>query len=89
MEYYKTDSDAAYEELKRVDPVCAEKLHPKNKRSVLRGLEVFYALGEAQSSLLNSSLKGSRFNACFLWVNCTDLDVLDRRLNERYDLTLY
>ena len=39
------DGGVLYEKLQQVDPVIAEKLHPNDKRRVIRALEVFEASG--------------------------------------------
>lgn len=38
------------EELRRVDPVTAEKLHPADEKRILRALEVFYETGQTISA---------------------------------------
>lgn len=38
------------EELRRVDPVSAEKLHPADEKRILRALEVFYETGQTISA---------------------------------------
>jgi tRNA dimethylallyltransferase len=43
--------EVLYEELKRVDPISAEKIHPNNLKRVIRALEVFYITGKPISQL--------------------------------------
>ncbi len=38
------------EELRRVDPISAEKLHPADEKRILRALEVFYETGQTISA---------------------------------------
>ncbi len=42
---------ALFEELRRVDPEAAERIHPHNTRRVIRALEVYYACGTPLSVL--------------------------------------
>lgn len=41
--------DALYEDLKKVDPVCASRLHPNDVRRVVRALEVWHLTGKPMS----------------------------------------
>ena len=45
------DDDTLYEKLKQVDPVSAEKIHPHNRRRVVRALNIYYQNNEAKSSI--------------------------------------
>ncbi|RMA97690.1 tRNA (adenosine(37)-N6)-dimethylallyltransferase MiaA [Hydrogenothermus marinus] len=47
---YKESSELLYEKLKEVDPVYAEKIHPNDKKRVVRALEVYYLTGKPFSS---------------------------------------
>jgi len=43
--------ESLYEELKKVDPVSAQKIHPNNLKRVIRALEVYYITGKPISQL--------------------------------------
>lgn len=43
--------EVLYEELKRVDPISAGKIHPNNLKRVIRALEVYYITGKPISQL--------------------------------------
>ncbi len=43
--------EVLYEELKKVDPISAEKIHPNNLKRVIRALEVYYITGKPISQL--------------------------------------
>lgn len=72
----------------------AARLHPNNKRKILRSLEVLYHKGKRHSDILEeqqSSKGGSKSggalrypNSLILWIQC-EKDVLDERLNSRVD----
>lgn len=48
---YDRDKDAAYSRLQRVDPVTASRLHPNDKKRIVRALEVFEITNTPFSSL--------------------------------------
>src|SRR5699024_5783652 len=47
----KGEGALLYEELKQVDPVAAQSIHPNNIRRVMRALEIFYSSGEKKSEM--------------------------------------
>ncbi|WP_297888418.1 tRNA (adenosine(37)-N6)-dimethylallyltransferase MiaA [Sulfurihydrogenibium sp.] len=47
---YSIDNNILYEKLKKVDPVYAEKIHPNDKRRIVRALEVYEISGKPFSS---------------------------------------
>ncbi|XP_018671241.2 tRNA dimethylallyltransferase-like [Ciona intestinalis] len=90
---YDLPNSELYQMLVNVDPKSAEVIHPKNKRKVIRAIEVYNQTGKPQSTLLEeqtqqygSSLGGVlRFpDACVLWVQC-DAGVLEERVHKRVD----
>lgn len=57
-----------------VDPVLAERLHPNDRVRIVRGLEVFHALGERLSDLqARHSAQPDRVHAVGLWLDRSDL----------------
>ncbi|XP_029173259.1 tRNA dimethylallyltransferase isoform X1 [Nylanderia fulva] len=89
--------DDSNEELHRrlmeVDPEMARRLHPNNRRKVIRSLEVFHQHGKTHSELLKAQcniggcgLGGPlRYsNSIILWLRCNK-KVLDDRLDDRVD----
>ncbi|KAF5272731.1 hypothetical protein FQA39_LY07758 [Lamprigera yunnana] len=79
------------------DPIRAKRLHPNDKRKILRSLEILELKGRKHSDILleqqtsagGSALGGGlRFtNSVVLWITC-DQTVLDERLDTRVDLML-
>ena len=45
-ELYKEESDVLYGKLKEIDPVYALKIHPNDKKRIVRALEVYYISGK-------------------------------------------
>ncbi|XP_053669582.1 tRNA dimethylallyltransferase [Anopheles marshallii] len=90
------ESSLLHRVLERVDPESAERLHPNNKRKIIRALEVYMEFGGQRT--MSQELADQRAapgscnlggplryrNVVILWLRC-DQDILNRRLNERVD----
>lgn len=79
-----------FDTLLKIDPIIAEKFHPKDKRKLRRALEIYYTtnkktsdiyLEQKRDELEDSSL---RFNTLVFWVY-SDPEVLRPRLDTRVD----
>ncbi len=46
-------SQSVHQQLQRVDPVSAEKIHPNDLRRTVRALEIFYQTGKTKSQLIS------------------------------------
>lgn len=77
-------------ELKKIDPLIADKFHPQDRRKLRRALEIFFYTGRRPSDIYrdqkleelgDSSLK---YNSLFFWVY-SDPDILKERLDNRVD----
>ncbi|XP_050303404.1 tRNA dimethylallyltransferase [Anthonomus grandis grandis] len=86
---HELPSPVLHEKLKNLDPVMAKRLHPNNKRKIIRSLEVLYQKGITHSQIIeeqggsSKSGGGLRYdNAIVFWLQC-DKDVLDKRLDDR------
>lgn len=83
-----------YRMLMTVDPEMAQRLHPKNRRKIVRALQVFDEHGVPLSQVHKTQhrcgntpgLRGAlRYNnCCVFWVH-TQQAVLDKRLSDRVD----
>ncbi|XP_058443692.1 tRNA dimethylallyltransferase [Malaya genurostris] len=88
------DSEPLHRVLRRVDPVTADRLHPNNKRKIIRALEVFQHDGQPLSQLLEEqrgqeggcNLGGPlRYrNVVIFWLRC-EQETLNARLDARVD----
>ena len=79
--------DSLYDELKRVDPVAAEKIHPNNQKRVLRALEVYRATGltiTKQAELSHNV--ASDIEPLFIGITFSEREKLYERINKRVDL---
>lgn len=88
------DGENMHELLTKVDPVTAQRLHPKNSRKIRRALEVFRDSGKPMSEILNEqqSEDGSSYlggplryeHVILFWIKC-DQEKLNARIDKRID----
>ncbi|XP_024886056.1 tRNA dimethylallyltransferase isoform X1 [Temnothorax curvispinosus] len=90
---YDGSNEELHRRLMEVDPEMACKLHPNNRRKVIRSLEIFHQHGKTHSELLKAQRNAGgcglggplRYpNSIILWLRCNK-KVLDKRLNDRVD----
>ncbi len=74
-----------YEELGKVDPEAAEKIHPNDWFRILRALEVYYQTGTPISQLQKKTIKKNPFTPVYLGVFRTRQNLYER-INRRFDL---
>ncbi len=81
------DTAALYDELQRVDPAAAAKIIASNRRRIVRALEVCRGSGRAFSSFGPGvdHYGSTRFQLAGLEI---DREVMDRRIDQRYDQQL-
>lgn len=87
-------STGLHELLEKVDAVRALRLHPSDRRKVIRSIEIFRQTGVKHSDLLRSQAEDRRYggpllyrNIRFIWVQC-DEEVLKERVEKRVDKML-
>ncbi len=76
-----------YDRLKKVDPVAAEKIHPNDKKRILRAIEVYEITGQPISVIQKEKTLSSGFSAHF-WGLKWPRAVLYQRINQRVDTML-
>ncbi|GGE24691.1 tRNA dimethylallyltransferase [Marinithermofilum abyssi] len=75
-------NEALHQKLREVDPPSAEKLHPNDRRRIIRALEVYEATGKPFSSM--QTMEPPPYNIC--WVGLTmPREQLYERVNQRVD----
>ncbi len=74
------------DELKKVDPESADRLHPNDEKRILRALEVYYETGETISQH-NARTKAlpDRYPALRIGLSFQDRAKLYQRINQRVD----
>lgn len=75
---------ALYEELQKVDPEQAEKIHPNNKRRVIRALEVYQATEKTLSERRSEQSKTSKYDYYIIGLKM-DREALYEKINKRVD----
>lgn len=80
---------ALYQELCRLDPEAAEKIHPHNLVRVLRAVELYRLTGKTMTEHNRDSRKEpSPYDACILGLNYQNRGLLYDRINRRVDLMI-
>ena len=83
-ELYKEESDVLYGKLKEIDPVYALKIHPNDKKRIVRALEVYYISGKPFSSFHNKSKEPKYDFTGFVFER--PRDEIMKRIEERVNL---
>ena len=77
------------EELRKIDPTTAERLHINDRKRVLRALEVFLLHGKTMTELNEETrLSGSEYAPIYIGITYKDREKLYERINRRVDLML-
>ncbi|XP_041484474.1 tRNA dimethylallyltransferase-like isoform X2 [Lytechinus variegatus] len=94
LDVTKMDSSELHELLQEIDPLMADRLHPNDRRKIIRSLQVYEQHGVCHSDLLKEQRNqegGSHLGGplrykdpCVFWVQ-TEQSVLDTRLDKRVD----
>lgn len=79
----KLTNEELHKELKKVDSLSAKKIHPNNRRRVLRALEIYYAYGKSKSALEKEQSHKIIYDDVHIYSTDVDKEVLYRRINER------
>ena len=75
-----------YEELRRIDPDRAEKLHPADEKRIIRALEVWYETGKTISQHdIESKLQPPRYDAVSIGLSFADRAHMWQRIDRRVD----
>lgn len=76
-------NQALHDQLKQIDPISAERIHPNNIRRVIRALEVYYCTGKTMSELQNKKQELC-YDAALLGLTMEREELYDR-INQRVD----
>ncbi len=80
-------NEVLHEQLRRVDPETAGRLHPNDNRRVIRALEVFRLTGAPMSEQLRGQKKTSPYDLCIIGMNM-ERSRLYERVEQRIDLMM-
>lgn len=82
-------SEVLYEDLKKIDPAAAEKIHPNNSIKIIRALEIYYSSGKTLTEQNEQShTEPSRFENITIFLNCESRDYLYDRIDRRVDVMI-
>ncbi|MBS4203701.1 tRNA (adenosine(37)-N6)-dimethylallyltransferase MiaA [Lederbergia citrea] len=81
------ESKALYEQLEKIDPESAKKIHPNNYRRVIRALEVYRSTGKTMTELQQNQMKSMLYNTALIGLSM-DREKLYNRINKRVDLMM-
>lgn len=88
---YDQNADAAYARLVKIDPITAARLHPNDKKRIVRALEVYDVSGQPLSSFgadfQNSAGDDATFEPMIIGLTM-DREQLYQRINLRVDLMM-
>lgn len=86
QEWEEKGGEAILAELARLDPAAAARLHPNEKRRILRALEIFYTTGETKTAHLEK--KSEKIYDYFVFALELPREILYNRINRRVDAML-
>ena len=82
----KEGNQALLDELKKIDPEAAQKLHPNNLGRIIRALEVYELTGKTLTEHNRlSKLRPSPYDAKVIYLTVRDRQFLYDRINKRVD----
>ncbi|CUA80352.1 tRNA (adenosine(37)-N6)-dimethylallyltransferase MiaA [Anoxybacillus suryakundensis] len=76
--------DELYEQLKRIDPLSAERIHPNNVRRVIRALEIYHCTGKTMTEWLKEQKRQLVYNVALIGL-AMEREKLYERINRRVD----
>lgn len=80
--------ESLLDELQKVDPEYAAKMHPNNVKRIVRALEVWYSSGITMTRQLEESHRESPYDVCFIGIDATNREFLYERINRRVSVML-
>lgn len=80
-------SEILYEELKKIDPQSAEKIHPNDAYRICRALEVYYISGKTRTSFQIKNSLRDRYEFLFLILQ-PPREKLYERIRQRVDVMI-
>ncbi len=82
-------NEALHNELRKIDPISADEIHPNNVKRVIRALEIYKTSGKTKSELDKESKSFEpRYESIQIGIKYEDREVLYQRINYRVDLMM-
>jgi tRNA dimethylallyltransferase len=79
--------DHMYKKLQRIDPVWAERVKPRDKQRIMRGLEVYEITGKPLSKMMGIRMRRPKFLPYYIGLSL-QREVLYSRINARFEQML-
>ncbi|WP_285767117.1 tRNA (adenosine(37)-N6)-dimethylallyltransferase MiaA [Peribacillus sp. SI8-4] len=76
--------DPVFDQLRKVDPESAKRIHPNNARRVIRALEIFHCTGKTMSEQLNEQPTDLKYETCIIGLTM-EREKLYQRIDQRVD----
>lgn len=84
--YESLGGEALLSELRKIDPVSAERLHPNDKKRIIRALEIFMLTGITLTEHNEMTQRlPPRYRACMIALSYASRENLYERINRRVD----
>lgn len=88
-EFDALGGEAMLKKLSAFDPETAARLHPNNRKRIIRAFEIYKLTGKTMTEALAASReKPSPYHACMLGIQYENREILYDRINRRVDLML-
>ncbi len=81
-ELKRKDLSILYEELKKIDKISAQRIHPNDSQRIIRALEVYYLTNKPFSYFLNKK-RESKYEPLYIGLNL-EREFLYQKINERF-----
>lgn len=76
--------DPVFDQLRKVDPESAKRIHPNNVRRVIRALEIFHCTGKTMSEQLDDQPTELKYETCIIGLTM-EREKLYQRIDQRVD----
>ncbi len=84
-EYEALSDEELHAKLEAIDPVQAEKIHPHNRRRVLRAIEIYLSSGKSKTEREKEQVHAPIYSDVFFFGIDADRDLLYENLDKRVD----
>ncbi|MCQ2792649.1 MAG: tRNA (adenosine(37)-N6)-dimethylallyltransferase MiaA [Bacilli bacterium] len=81
--FAKLSNDELHKQLEKIDLESAKKIHPNNRRRVLRALEIYYTYGKNKTTLENEQKHQIIYDDVHIYATNVEKDKLYERINNR------
>ncbi|MCR4593710.1 MAG: tRNA (adenosine(37)-N6)-dimethylallyltransferase MiaA [Clostridiales bacterium] len=88
-EFEKLGAEAMLDKLKAVDEASASRLHPSDRKRIIRALEIYESTGITKSESDEiSKVKELPYDVLYIGINYKNRDNLYKRINDRVDMMI-